>query len=662
MTSLSPASGLVARAIAAAMAPPPPPDITRWCEENLIFDETSAMPGPFRIDRFPFFREVHEVLSPEHPAREVTFRGSAQLGKTESLIGPTIGAWHEYGPLNSLIVHPTTSAAIEWSRRKFGTLRRVSRSLLRVFGRNSVATDSLMNIETADQRGSLKVTSAGSPSDLTGTTRRLIIMDDLSKFEMSSLGDPEELASSRAASFQDGCKIVRNSTAMIKGTCRISNAFARSDQRFFEVPCPHCDHMHALEWENFVGNIDPQNLAAAHFTCPGCGGAIHHKHKAKIVARGRWKARNPNGDHPGFHLWRAYAPQRDWESIAKEYARVMGWSRATAEDGDSAPVVQAETEQTFWNDVLGLPYEMAAGGMDWKSVQMRAEGPETEALDSGVVPPGGMIVTAGVDCQEDRTEVVTLAWGRNRHRHVMDYTVIPHPITDPLAAEALNAILKRKWKTPSGQPVDLDMLAIDEGAYQAAVRDWAYKHPWSKVITVRGGNSANAQVLVPMTFRTKSDGRKVRRKRGQKASWMVNVSQLKADLYAALPIEDPLVRGHISFGRGLGDEFYRQFCSEKRITSRDRYGVMQSKWVLVEPTRRNEVLDCSNYACAAALRKGWVSLTDEQWDQIEARQSQVPATGQDDLFDVAVPAAAPPPARPATTPDAVKSDKWSFPR
>ena len=60
------AEEVIARAIAQAIDPPPPPDITRWCEENIVFDARSPMPGPFDINRFAFLREIHEVLSPEH--------------------------------------------------------------------------------------------------------------------------------------------------------------------------------------------------------------------------------------------------------------------------------------------------------------------------------------------------------------------------------------------------------------------------------------------------------------------------------------------------------------------------------------------------------------------------------------------------------------------
>ncbi|MDO6586838.1 phage terminase large subunit family protein [Salipiger sp. 1_MG-2023] len=131
---LAAAERVVLAAMSGAMAPPPPPDITRWCEENIEFDERSPMPGPFRIERFPFLREIHEVLSPEHPARDVTIRGSAQWGKTVSIVNPVVGAWHEYGPLDSLVVHPTTSAATEWVDNKWLPMRRQAPSLRKIFG------------------------------------------------------------------------------------------------------------------------------------------------------------------------------------------------------------------------------------------------------------------------------------------------------------------------------------------------------------------------------------------------------------------------------------------------------------------------------------------------------------------------------------------------
>jgi len=308
------------------MAPPPLPDITAWCEANIVFDDRSPLPGPFSIRRFPFLREIHEVLNPEHPSREVTVRGSAQWGKTVSVIQPTLAVWHVSMPLDSLVVHPTMSAATEWVNNKWMPMRRATPALRAVFGDGRGENrDTVFNQETLRRDGSLKVASSGSPADLTGTTRRLVILDDLSKFESGPMGDPEALAISRASGFEDA-KILRVSTPLTSGACRITAAYERSDRRIYEVPCPHCGTFAPLTWDNFRARIEPERLHAAHFACETCGGVIEHGHKERIVGAGRWRATNPRGDHPGFHLWRAYAPQRDWASIAVEYAVVMGWT------------------------------------------------------------------------------------------------------------------------------------------------------------------------------------------------------------------------------------------------------------------------------------------------------------------------------------------------
>jgi phage terminase large subunit GpA-like protein len=133
-----------------------------------------------------------------------------------------------------------------------------------------------------------------------------------------------------------------------------------------------------------------------------------------------------------------------------------------------------------------------------------------------------------------------------------------------------------------------------------------------------------------MKFERRSDGQA---KRSQKRAFMLNVSQLKADFYAWLKKDDPLDRGFVHIARGMGDEYYRQITSEVRVLRRNRAGVTTSAWELAEPGRRNEGLDTMLYAEAAARRKGWTSLTEAQWEQLEAERGAAPAEPQGDLFD-----------------------------
>lgn len=663
MGFLSPAGLVVAQAMAAAMMPPPPPDITRWCEENIVFDERSPMPGPFNIRRFPFLAEIHKVLSPEHPAREVTVRGSAQWGKTVSIIQPVVAAWHEFTPLDSLVVHPTQSAATEWVDNKWLPMRRQAPSLQAIFGdgRGGDNKDSKFNQETLDRNGSLKVASAGSPSDLTGTSRRLVILDDLSKYDMTDKGDPEALAVSRASGFEDA-KILRVSTPLIKGTCRITNAFGRSDQRYYHVPCPHCGHEAPLTWENFKANLDPERLHAACFSCESCGCIIAHGDKERIVGLGKWVPNNPRGDHPGFHLWRAYAPQRDWASIAVEYAQVMGWTRMEVSQSSEdliAKAVEAETEQTFYNDVLGLPYEQASDAPDWEALRDRTENAAAEdGIGRGILPATGFIFAAGVDCQDDRIEVQLVAYGRNRKRWVIDYKVIPHHISDDDGRAALDALLKSEWRTQLGLRFGIDMMAIDGGTYTDDVWSWAKRWPWHRVIIVKGASAQNGPILQPMKFDRRNDGQA---KRTQKRAFMLNVSQLKGEFYTWLRKEDAAERGHCAFARGLGDEYYRQITSEFRVLNRSATGVVTSKWKIL-PGVRNEGLDTMNYSDAAARRKGWTSMTDGQWDDLDGLRGAAPELPQGDLFDAAVkiiPDVAPERSKkPAAAEKKPQADEW----
>ncbi len=640
MGMLAAAEAVVFRAAARVMQPPPPPDITAWCEANIVFDDRSPMPGPFRIERFPFLREVHEVLSPEHPAREVTVCGSAQWGKTVSIIQPTLGAWFAYAALDALVVHPTQTAAKEWVMNKWQPMRRATPALRAIFGEGrGDNVDAMFNMETVERNGSLKVASAGSPADLTGTTRRLVIGDDIAKWEMTEKGDPEALMVSRAEAFEDA-KILRISTPLIKGTCRITRAFHRSDQRFYHVPCPHCGAMAPLTWDNFRRNIDPERLHAAHFTCDACGCVISHADKESMVRAGKWVASNPRGDHPGFHLWRAYVPQRDWASIAVSYAQVMGWNTLSL-TGETVEAlkrqVEAETEQVFWNDVLGLPYEQASKGPDWEALRNRAENaPEAETLPQWVLPSTGFILAAGVDCQADRIEVQIVVFCRNLQRRVIGYIVIPHFIGDREGREALDAVLKQSWRTERGLRFPLDVLVIDGSAFTEDVRAFVKRHPSTRVFMVKGSSSANGPMLVPMK-RRRADGKVLG---DDRQAFIVNVSQMKADFYAWLAKQDPLERGFVGFARGLGDEYYRQLTAEVRVLKRAPSGVMISRWEPAEAGRRNEALDTMNYAEAGARRKAWLSMTDLQWERLADERAGAPAEGQGDLFDVALPVVA----------------------
>lgn len=633
---------LAASVVARVLRPPPPPDLNAWAEANIEFGRESPFPGRYSRRTFPPAERILEVLGPDDPARVVALMGSAQIVKT-TVAQIFVAATMDLDPSDILYVHPSHDNGVRWARGKWRQMRQQSPALKQIFGeaKSKDSTDTLLYQERRDGRGSLQISGANSPASLSMITVPRQVQDDLSKWEPNSGGDPEKQADSRSAAFEQA-KILKLGTPLFAKTCRITRAYLAGTQEQWHVPCPHCGHMQPLEWANFLAALDAENPADAHFTCVACGCAMEHRHKLAMIARGRWVADNPSARDPSFHVWRAYSPGRDWESIAREWLAAVGDPHA---------------EQTFFNDVLGLPYDRAAEAPPWEGIRDRAA---ASALERGRIPAGGLIFCAGADCQGDRVEVHIKAMGENLRRWTVDYLVIPHHIGTAEAQAELDKVMARKWPDAFGRARCLDMLAIDGNAYTRDVFAWAKRHPWTRVIVVRGAKSDHAPPLALTKEERRDDGA---RTKTQKRFFNVGVSGLKSALYEHLKKADPLARGYCAYPKGLADEFFRQLTAEVRVTQKDRWGYPVSFWR--KDHDRNEVLDTENYAEAAAIRCGWYTRLPEDWGRLRAELERLPDAPQPDLFDPAAPLAgaiSAHPVAPAPEPDRAPERSFIHPR
>jgi phage terminase large subunit GpA-like protein len=77
----------------------------------------SPFPGPWRTDRVPYLREPRDCLHPDHPARRVTLKASAQTGKSKLGVN-----WFcfivDRAPGPMLTVLPTGAEAVKYNRVK----------------------------------------------------------------------------------------------------------------------------------------------------------------------------------------------------------------------------------------------------------------------------------------------------------------------------------------------------------------------------------------------------------------------------------------------------------------------------------------------------------------------------------------------------------------
>lgn len=597
--------------MADVIAPPPPVDLNAWAAANVEFGSDSPLPGPYDPAKFAFFKRPLEVLSPDHPARVVVMKKSAQLGGT--VLGQIfLGGTMDLDPGPFLYTHPTEPNGIRWVKTKWKPFARAIATLRRLFtfDRSRDGGNSLMYQERRDGRGWLQVSGANSEASLSMISVSRQVQDDLAKWQLNSAGDPEAQADSRSQAFE-WAKIFKCGTPLLWPGCRVTKAFNASTQEHYHVPCPHCGFEHALDWENMLANLDEAQPEKAHFSCPDCGGVIEQKHRQWMVERGRWVAHNPGASVVGFYLWSAYSPLQSWARIAE------AWINAK---GDPAK------EQTFLNDVVGRAYEQAGEAPEWEKLRDRANASE---LEIGVVPTGALLLTIGVDCQIDRVEWHLKGWGRELRRWTIEYGVVPGHISDPATRHVLDGLLKRSWPDSFGNRRIVDMLAIDGGNWKNDVMDWAKAHPQERVIVTRGAKSDTAPDLVLVKHERNRDGKVVRY---QKRFWNLGVSALKAALYSQLRKPDPLQRGFCAFPAGLDDEFYRQLCSERRKPVKTKTGYEEYRWVKDDGVN-NEVLDTELIAEGAAVRLGWKRMKDADFDRLAAQREKVAETVQQELFE-----------------------------
>jgi len=81
-------------------------------------------------------------------------------------------------------------------------------------------------------------------------TVRTLLVDEVDEFanNLSGGDDPLEMLNGRTSAFPATYKRLYISTPQIKGLSRIEQLWAKSDQRRYHVPCPHCGHMQHLQW------------------------------------------------------------------------------------------------------------------------------------------------------------------------------------------------------------------------------------------------------------------------------------------------------------------------------------------------------------------------------------------------------------------------------
>ena len=275
------------------IAPPTRESLSAWADAHRVLSsEASAAPGEWRT--LPFQREPLDAIGPASPYDSVVLVWASQLGKSElwlTLLSYIISV--EPGP--TLIVLPTLSMAETFGKDRLAPMLRDQPNLRGRVAEPKTRDSGNTMFSKRFTGGHVTLVGSNSAAGLASRPIRYLLLDELDRFEESagSEGDAVNLALARTRTFWNR-KIIMTSSPTIKGASRIEQAWASSDQREYEVPCPNCESLdpksgpsgfHQLTWDRIEWPDGKPEDAA--WRCPSCGELIPHHLKDGMVARGR---------------------------------------------------------------------------------------------------------------------------------------------------------------------------------------------------------------------------------------------------------------------------------------------------------------------------------------------------------------------------------------
>ncbi|WP_313489040.1 phage terminase large subunit family protein [Stutzerimonas nitrititolerans] len=629
------------------LQPDPELWIDEWADEYMRIprDTGAAEPGPYRTDRTPYAREPMRCLSPSHPAKRVVTKVASQMMKTQIALN-WIGGCIHMAPANILMLLPSLGLAKRVSGRVDKTIKATPVLRDRVAGSRS--RDSRNTLDTKEfEGGTLFATTAGSAANLAEVSARFIYGDEVDRWDVDvdNEGDPIELAETRGTTFGRNAKFYFSSSPTIKGVSRIEDLFQQGDQRHYYVPCPHCGEHQVLEWTNLKWADD---FSWAGYLCcnPDCGALIEEHHKGQMLANGEWRAHaEGDGETVSFTLSALYMPPGwlAWVDLAKQYAK----AQLAAARGDLEPM------QVFYNTRLAQVWDSAQEMTKASELKARAE-----EYRLGSVPTGALILTAAVDTQGDRLELLVIGWGEGMERWVIDHQVIQGNPADERTWAALDERLKRRYRHSSGVELAICATAVDSGGHHTdEVYQFCRLRRWRNVFAIKGASKPGRPVIAQRPSKVDVTWRGTTEKQGAEL-WMIGTDTAKDWIYNRYPLLDG--PGALHFSIDLADDFYDQCVAERKIT---RYvkGHKRIEWVKGKADR-NEGLDLLVYNLAMAHYLGLHRNKEAEWSRLRAAVSQgslfaerVPATPVEDETEAAEsgdkPAAVPsPPPRPSPQP------------
>lgn len=565
---------MLARCVA-TLKPPPELTLSQWADRyRMLSAESSAEPGRWHTDKAPYQREIMDAIGDAH-IRRVVIMCAAQLGKTELLLN-ILGYFMAYAPAPILVMQPTLDMGQTFSKDRLAPMIRdtpVLRGLVDVKSRYAGNTILKKNFPG----GHITIVGANSATGLASRPIKVLLADEVDRYPGSAgtEGDPLSLAQKRQTTFWDK-KTVMVSTPVIKGHSRIETEYNQSTREEWNVPCPECGHYQPFVWANLI--FDPDDLQKEIvYKCERCGCVANEYRWKQQSQQGRFVAENPGAETRGFHLNTLASTFCGWKEIVQKFIV----AKEQLDQGNP------EGMKVWVNTELGETWEERGEQVEDTELFNRRE------IYDAVVPEEVLVLTAGVDVQDDRFEVEIVGWGVGKESWGIRYQKIYGDMLKEQVWEDLDAFLQTVWCKKDGTALRIISCCIDsvghhtdqvyrftKERYERGV--WAIKGKGGAEVPYIRNPTTNNRVKTPLFIIGVDAGKVLLYQRLR--------HNTKGPNYCHFPANEEA---------GYDETYFKGLTSEKMVV-RFRKGRSVTVWELKDSKyKRNEPLDLRNYATAA---------------------------------------------------------------
>lgn len=585
--------------ILSGMKPPEDLTVSQWADKNRrLTSESSAEVGKWRTSRTPYMFDILDSFT-DPLIEHIVVVAASQVGKSET-INNMVGYCIDQDPGPILLIQPTIDDVKRYSEMRIAPMIRETRCLKRKVADPKSRDAANTKRQKSFPGGVLVMTGSNVAHDLSSMPIRYVFGDERDRWATSagSEGDPWELAVARTRTFYNK-KMVEVSTPTVKGASAIENSYNLGTMERWKTQCPHCGEYVEITFDNIRFEYDTAengdkkifHISEIFYVCPECGG-ISDEHTMKSQPA-KWVATVPEArkHHKTRSFWLTawVSPWATWESIILQFLQA---------GTDSAKL------QVVYNTQFGELWEERGDMATEDDVMARREVYEAE------VPDGVLLLTCGVDTQDDRLEYEVVGhrrfgetWG------IKKGVILGRPDTEEVW-ERLDEVLSHKYKFKSGVSLQISLTFIDEGGhFTQEVRQHCLARQYDHVFAIKGANRPD----IPYTAPPKKQKIVVNGKViGQVWVYEIGVNAGKQKIVDNLRVQSPGANYcHFPLRDDYGKQFFKQLMSEHLAYVPKLKHPWQ--WQKIPGHERNEAFDIRNYNLAAC------EILSPDWDAIEQK-------------------------------------------